>query len=149
MIQIATPSTCRRGARRLAVACLAIAALGCEGDFDRPDLDAPGDPASGLLPPTPTLRVNSPSCVDGAPRMIVEWDISSEVGVVEYEIFRSNSADTDPGDLLYHVPAGIDRITDTNVVENALYFYRVRARDGDGRVGLRSSVGSQRVRACE
>jgi hypothetical protein len=81
--------------------------------------------------------------------MLVEWTIADESSILEYQVFRTPFADTDPGDLILHVPAGsLSVIDDSGLTAGRVYHYRVRAVDDDGRVGLRSSSGSSTAASC-
>lgn len=116
---------------------------GCQGDFTRPALANPNDPEVGQLPLAPVLERVCLSDCDGegqSPRLEVTWSVDSEAGIVEYQLFRSTSADIDPGDLVLHVPAGNRSVLDSGgLVENQTYVYRVRAVDEAGRLSLRSA----------
>jgi hypothetical protein len=132
-----------RGALPLVAAALLL--LACQDDFERPAFDNPNDPANGNLPPTPVIEVHEGTCV-GGPDLRIDWQVSSEAGISEYQVFRSESAAVDPGELILHVPVGTREVTDSDgLIEGQSYTYRVRAIGTDGLIGLRSDAVSATV----
>jgi hypothetical protein len=139
--------------RQLAAIVLSVSGLGlaCQGDFTRPAFDNPNDPEVGELPPTPVIiAIVDGDCVEGQASFDITWSISNETGIEEYQLYRSSSELSDPGELILHVPAGTMQVNDADGIEvGATYYYRVRAVDEAGLVSLRSASGSATAQCTE
>ena len=139
---------------RIAVS-IGLAALltACQGNFDAPRLDHPNDPNTNSLPPTPRIlrvQVDRPdSCSASGPRMLVVWEVSSEAGVVEFQLYRTDVAGDDPGELIAHIPADVTRFVDqTGLQQNRRYHYRVRTQGTGGQVSFRSAERNSTTTRC-
>jgi hypothetical protein len=119
----------------------------CQGDFDPPVFDNPRDPASNQLPPIPTAEAaRSDTCSGDAPLVFLSWSLIDTTGIQGYQIYRSDSADIDPGDLIAAVSISRREFTDGRPLpglpgldRRTPYWYRVRALSRDGVPGLRSA----------
>jgi hypothetical protein len=170
---VARPRSAHAALALLASLLVAAGLVACQGDFSRPALDNPNDPASGQLPPTPTVTASAVCEEDSiletvtvevpppdpgtyelvtvtASRLVratIAWSISSEVGITEYQVFRATSEAEAPGTLILHAPPGVGSIVDSVDLDTIAYDYRVRSVDDDGRLSLLSEPAAVRCRA--